>query len=307
VASRHDFLPFGEELTTSNRTAALAYGVTDNVMQKYTGKERDLEGPGLDFFHARYFQGAQGRFGSPDWSAKPQPAPYAKLDNPQSLNLYEYVLNNPLSRMDPDGHIDCSGKNAQGAGCQAIAKWNAEHGIGQNAAGGTGSLSDVWQRLKHLFGFKTPYVTTRLVPDVPDFYSLNVSVAYVSASLSYVPATDDWVFSPAGNYPKSLLAASATAGWSKSAFDYLTGPSLAGCGFYGAGGCLGYSTSGTPALQVGVGSPQGGVSGGYGMDWNWTSIILGTYQALPVENPSGAVGIGSGLVYNPCMDAADCW
>jgi hypothetical protein len=30
--------------------------------------------------------------------------PYAKLDNPQSLNLYGYVLNNPLSQTDPDGH-----------------------------------------------------------------------------------------------------------------------------------------------------------------------------------------------------------
>jgi hypothetical protein len=30
--------------------------------------------------------------------------PYAKLDNPQSLNLYSYVLNNPLSNLDTDGH-----------------------------------------------------------------------------------------------------------------------------------------------------------------------------------------------------------
>jgi hypothetical protein len=42
---------------------------------------------------------------SPDWSAKEEPVPYAKLDNPQSLNLYGYVLNNPLTNHDPDGHI----------------------------------------------------------------------------------------------------------------------------------------------------------------------------------------------------------
>lgn len=42
------------------------------------------------------------------WSAKIDPVPYSKLDNPQSLNLYSYVLNNPLSNVDADGHA-CSG------------------------------------------------------------------------------------------------------------------------------------------------------------------------------------------------------
>jgi hypothetical protein len=41
---------------------------------------------------------------SPDWAVKAEPVPYAKLDNPQSLNLYVYVWNNPLVRADLDGH-----------------------------------------------------------------------------------------------------------------------------------------------------------------------------------------------------------
>jgi hypothetical protein len=45
-----------------------------------------------------------GRFLSPDWSATIEPVPYATLDDPQSLNLYAYVLNNPLGMVDPDGH-----------------------------------------------------------------------------------------------------------------------------------------------------------------------------------------------------------
>jgi hypothetical protein len=43
---------------------------------------------------------------SPDWSAKYEPIPYAKLDDPQTLNLYSYVQNNPLTRVDADGHCD---------------------------------------------------------------------------------------------------------------------------------------------------------------------------------------------------------
>jgi RHS repeat-associated protein len=109
LVSRHDFLPFGEELATGNRTAAQGYGVADNVMQRYTGKQRDLEGPVLDFFGARYFQGAQGRFTSPDWSSAPQPVPYADLTDPQTLDLYSYVRNNPLSKTDLDGHCGLIG------------------------------------------------------------------------------------------------------------------------------------------------------------------------------------------------------
>ena len=68
-----------------------------------TSKERDAE-TGLDYFGARYFSGAQGRFTSPDWSAAPQPVPYADFSDPQTLNLYSYVRNNPLAHNDPDGH-----------------------------------------------------------------------------------------------------------------------------------------------------------------------------------------------------------
>ena len=45
-----------------------------------------------------------GRWMSPDWSAKAEPVPYSKLYDPQTLNLYGYLTNNPLSRVDPDGH-----------------------------------------------------------------------------------------------------------------------------------------------------------------------------------------------------------
>jgi RHS repeat-associated protein len=73
------------------------------VWPRYTGKERDAES-GLDYFGARYYASNMRRWMSPDWADKPEAVPYSSLDNPQSLNLYGYVLNNPLSHADSDGH-----------------------------------------------------------------------------------------------------------------------------------------------------------------------------------------------------------
>jgi RHS repeat-associated protein len=90
-----------------NSTAALGLRASEHlnrVWPRYTGKERDTES-GNDYFLARYYSSSTGRFLSPDWSAKEEPVPYAKLDNPQTLNLYSYVQNNPLSRVDADGHV----------------------------------------------------------------------------------------------------------------------------------------------------------------------------------------------------------
>jgi RHS repeat-associated protein len=75
----------------------------EGIRSRCTGKERDTES-GNDYFDARYYSSAMGRFMSPDWSAKEEPVPYATMDDPQSLNLYAYVRNNPLARTDPDGH-----------------------------------------------------------------------------------------------------------------------------------------------------------------------------------------------------------
>jgi len=69
----------------------------------FTSKERDQESQN-DYFGARYYGSSIGRFLSPDWSAKQEPVPYARLDNPQSLNLYAYLRNNPLGGVDADGH-----------------------------------------------------------------------------------------------------------------------------------------------------------------------------------------------------------
>jgi RHS repeat-associated protein len=66
--------------------------------QKFTQKERDNE-TGLDYFGARYFASTQGRFTGVDRA----PIKRKHLINPQDLNRYSYVANNPLAFIDPDG------------------------------------------------------------------------------------------------------------------------------------------------------------------------------------------------------------
>lgn len=75
----------------------------------FTGKMRDAES-NLDDFDARYYSSQWGRFMIPDWDAKPAAVPYANFGNPQSLNLYAYVKNNPSTAFDPDGHCGDPGK-----------------------------------------------------------------------------------------------------------------------------------------------------------------------------------------------------
>lgn len=93
-------LPYGDGLSVVPIPSTSAPGATEH---HFTGKERDTES-GNDYFGARYYSSAMGRFMSPDWSAKADPVLYAKLEDPQTLNLYAYVTNNPLAKRDLDGH-----------------------------------------------------------------------------------------------------------------------------------------------------------------------------------------------------------
>jgi len=95
-----DFYPFGGVAYTSG---------ADTNRYKFTGKERDSES-GLDDFGARFYASIAGRFMTPDWAARPTGVPYAVYGDPQSLNLYAYVRNDPVTRADADGHAGHEGE-----------------------------------------------------------------------------------------------------------------------------------------------------------------------------------------------------
>lgn len=81
-----EFTPYGQEMTHTN-TCPQNY--------KFTGYERDAE-TGLDYAFARYYNPLLDRF----MSADPL---IGNLSDPQSLNRYAYVENNPQNYFDPSG------------------------------------------------------------------------------------------------------------------------------------------------------------------------------------------------------------
>ncbi len=97
--------------TKTSETRYYPYGAhrydwgNDPSDRDFTGQRRDAEIALLDYV-ARRYSPYLGRFVSPD-SIVPQPA------NPQSLNRYAYVLNNPLRFVDPSGMAECAAGDQQ--------------------------------------------------------------------------------------------------------------------------------------------------------------------------------------------------
>jgi RHS repeat-associated protein len=102
-----DYYPYGGVENDYCATAAQNY--------KFTGKERDAES-GLDYFGARHDSSGLGRFMTPDDDTAQDQA------NPQSWNLYTYVLNQPTTKTDSDGHsvTICSNDQNGNQHCQTV-------------------------------------------------------------------------------------------------------------------------------------------------------------------------------------------
>jgi RHS repeat-associated protein len=87
VTSRHDYMPFGDEISQ---------GISYNT-HAFTGHERD-KATGLDYMLARYYSGSLARFLSFD------PGHTSAQSNiPSSWNRFAYVTNQPIVMTDPDG------------------------------------------------------------------------------------------------------------------------------------------------------------------------------------------------------------
>ena len=87
VVASSKYLPYGESRPSTGDPG------TDKL---FTGQRLDQSG--LYFYNARYYDPQIGRFVSAD-TVVPDPS------DPQNLNRYSYVLNNPLKYTDPSGHF----------------------------------------------------------------------------------------------------------------------------------------------------------------------------------------------------------
>jgi RHS repeat-associated protein len=104
AVNRFDYMPFGEGIWSgqpwSNGRTGSVYGGPSSIKPQFTGSYRDdqaYEWSG-DYFGARYFNRAYGRFVSPDENLVDQ-----NTADPLSWNLFTYVRNNPLRNTDPTG------------------------------------------------------------------------------------------------------------------------------------------------------------------------------------------------------------
>jgi RHS repeat-associated protein len=134
----------------------------------FTGKERDTESD-LDDFGARYYSSTFGRWMSADYSDVLVAVPYADLTNPQSLNLYALVRNNPETFSDLDGHyLSITQAEEEGVG-QVGGTGNSSNPAGQTtstsatpvSAAGVPTRDDITKELNRLadaYGVPQPLV-----------------------------------------------------------------------------------------------------------------------------------------------------
>jgi RHS repeat-associated protein len=87
VTERSAYTPFGEQI---NSTLQSRYS--------YTGQEYDSVIGDYDY-HARRYRADWGKLTTPDTILQ-------HAYNPQGLNRYSYVKNNPWNRIDPSGHFE---------------------------------------------------------------------------------------------------------------------------------------------------------------------------------------------------------
>lgn len=267
------YLPFGYE-----------YGAQISANNyKFTGYEHDSES-GLEYAKLRHFSSQYARFVSTDPLS-------GDVGNPQSLNRYTYVLNNPLRGIDPTGADDDDYEQAfeddgggGGGGGSGSASGSGDDGswggFGGGASGG-GGAGGSW-------GDDSGQVTN--IVDDPNFGG---SVTVTSSPSN--SALDDSIAAGSGAATGGLLSTS-------SSDDLATTPGLDRTDFTGENAFWVGQEDGLPAAQAsGANVLQLSPAAQSALDANNPSLMFqesAAYAAETTGNPVAFVGnTGAGYTF----------
>ncbi|MDH5505726.1 MAG: RHS repeat-associated core domain-containing protein, partial [Anaerolineae bacterium] len=113
ILSEQRYKPFGEVRDDVGTITETDFG--------YTG-QRNIPGADLMNYNARYYSPELGRFTQPDTITP-------SLTNPQSLNRYAYVSNNPARYIDPSGHLQYEDLDDEGCSSTADIPEKGDRGL----------------------------------------------------------------------------------------------------------------------------------------------------------------------------------
>jgi RHS repeat-associated protein len=264
LASDIAYAPFGE-----------AYASTSTLGVSFTGMRSDVAGVsggttnGLYDFLAREFPATQGRWLSPD----PAGLGAVSLTNPQSLNRYAYVLNNPMSAADPKG-LWCVWDDGSGHDDDPSQGGYTKWGCAQ--AGGhwdpTDTILNIWE---------SNGVVTFM--DVIGYGFQDVSGAGITleqldqmlySTYHMMSGADSNMNGEQCATARTLLAREAKLGTSQTALKSAIG--------FGDGTLQAFNSSNTPPINTPVGMMK--------MDW---------YTVIQATGPDPSFGIVNSLVVYP--------
>jgi RHS repeat-associated protein len=118
VTSYQRYYPYGEPRDDYDSALPTDHTFTGQISDGLL----DDGGTGLMYYRARYYDPQVGRFAAAD-TIIPDPA------NPQDLNRYTYVGNNPANGIDPSGHDPCRDEDGNPTNCPVSGK-ASEYGPG---------------------------------------------------------------------------------------------------------------------------------------------------------------------------------